>query len=66
MAQSNEEAEFVTAENQALWLRKLIKDLWFATNKCVVIHVKNQAPFAMSNNPVMCLRNIYLCAVIAS
>lgn len=55
VAQSTAEAEFIAATataNQALWLKKIMKDLWLNSNECIKINVDNQAAIAISQNPV--------------
>ncbi len=55
VAQSTAEAEYVAAcatTNQALWLRKLMKDLHEEQNEGTTIFVDNQAAISMSKDPV--------------
>ena len=56
MAQSTTEAEFITTittANQALWLKKLMDDLYVHQEDNIEIFVDNQATLAISHNPVI-------------
>ena len=56
MAQSTTEAEFIetiTAVNQALWLKKLMDDLYVHQEDNIEIFVDNQATLAISHNPII-------------
>ena len=55
MAQSTAEAEFVAATaavNQALWLKKILIDLYMEPTGSIEVLVDNQAAIAISHNPV--------------
>ena len=55
IAQSTAEAEYAAATaavNQAIWIRKLLADLYMKQNEPTQIHVDNQAAISISNNPV--------------
>ena len=56
MAQSTIDDEFIatiTAANQALWLRKLMDDLYVHQEDNIEIFMDNQATLAISHNPVI-------------
>jgi preprotein translocase subunit SecB len=53
--QSTAEAEYVVvtaSANQAVWIRKLLKDLNLKQNESTQLFVDNQAAISISNNPV--------------
>ena len=55
MAQSSAEAEYISAAaaaNQAIWLKKLIKDLGQNQDGATVIWVDNKSAIAIAKNPV--------------
>jgi len=55
VAQSTVEAEFIAATaavNQALWLQKLLRDLYMEEEEATEISVDNQGAIAISYNPV--------------
>jgi len=55
VAQSTVEAEYIAAAsavNQALWIRKLLTDLYMEQKKSTEIFVDNQAAISIANNPV--------------
>ena len=55
VAQSTAEAEYVVvtaSTNQAVWIRKLLKDLNLKQNESTQLFVDNQAAISISNNPV--------------
>ncbi|RVW87522.1 Retrovirus-related Pol polyprotein from transposon RE1 [Vitis vinifera] len=55
ISQSTTEAEYVvvaTAMNQALWIRKLMADLFMEQKESTQILVDNQAAISIANNPV--------------
>ena len=53
IAQSTAEAEYVTvAVNQALWIRKLMVDLFMEQKESTQILVDNQVAISIANNPV--------------
>lgn len=42
----------MTATNQTLWLKKLLKDLWLFRDEYVEVRVDNQAALSISLNPL--------------
>ncbi|PHT89077.1 ATP-dependent DNA helicase SRS2-like protein [Capsicum annuum] len=55
VAQSTAEAEYIAdalAVNQALWIRKLLADLYMEQKKSAEILVENEAAISIANNPV--------------
>ena len=55
ISQSTTEAEYVvvaTAMNQALWIRKLMADLFMEQKESTQILIDNQAAISIANNPV--------------
>ena len=55
ISQSTVEAEYVVAAatvNQALWIRKLMADLFMEQKESTQILVDNQAAISIANNPV--------------
>ena len=63
MALSTSEAEYISASDasrEAIWLRKLLSDLFDSSLELVVIHCDNQSCIKMSKNPVFhdCLKHM--------
>ncbi|XP_057994321.1 secreted RxLR effector protein 161-like [Hevea brasiliensis] len=55
MAQSTAEAEYISAAaavNQAIWFRKIMKDLKHDQEEATIIFYDNQSAVAMAKNPV--------------
>ena len=55
IAQSTAKAEFIATNaevNQALWLRKILFNLYLVQQKSTPIYVDNQIAIVVSNNPV--------------
>jgi hypothetical protein len=52
VAQSTEESEYLVASRKAVWLRKLLSDLFRLELEPTVIHCENQSSIKLTKNPV--------------
>ena len=52
IAQSTEESEYIAASREAVWLRKLLSDLFSSELEPTIIHCGNQSCIKFTENPV--------------